>query len=90
MDDWISAQVVFPSLISGIRRAKLELPRQDVHPKGPLPSPTQTVLNRGHSLTASLSAVAVRFGIGTDFFINVILTICGCKSRLAFYAQSCI
>ena len=30
------------------------------------------------------AAIAVRFGIGIDFFINVILTICGCKSHPAF------
>lgn len=30
------------------------------------------------------TAVAVRFGIGTDFFINVILTICGCRWTLIF------
>lgn len=37
-------------------------------------------MDRSTDPLLSLAAVAVRFGIGTDFFINVILTIMGCTS----------
>lgn len=31
------------------------------------------------ALTDLVLAVAVRFGIGVDFFVNVFLCICGCE-----------